>query len=294
MSIITDLVPVNVMEERDKFIVAEGNYVPHFVYRREFEVAELQAFGLPQDDERRRAHKYLADCPAKKKAKIKNPLTWEQMCQIVQELCTQLGIPLVTMVQNPHQTSRFMMDGFGRLNVRWPVKIERLGFESMLRHEVQTHFLRRFNEKQQVWGDREADETVWRRTEEGLAMINARRGMPEADIREAAILYEAASVAAESGWSEVVAALRKRASSLKKIFNLSLRVKRGLTDPQQPGGYTKDIVYWEGYWQVKEWLETPGNDPRDLYWGRVGLEELARLRPLAKTENLVYPLFLRE
>ena len=61
-----------------------------------------------------------------------------------------------------------------------------------------------------------------------------------------ALKYIACVMAAEMGFVELFNELQKYMSDEKSRFSLCLRVKRGLTDTSQHGGYYKDKVYLEG------------------------------------------------
>ncbi|MBN1793312.1 DUF1704 domain-containing protein [Candidatus Woesearchaeota archaeon] len=82
----------------------------------------------------------------------------------------------------------------------------------------------------------------------------------------------------------------KKFFSDEEAWNLTLRAKRGLRDTFLPGGYTKDLVYLKGYYDVKEYLEKNGKDAlRKLFYGKVGLEHVGVLE---KLEGLKEPKHL--
>ena len=55
-------------------------------------------------------------------------------------------------------------------------------------------------------------------------------------------------------------------------WGISLRVKRGLASPGEPGVYAKDSVYLAGRNLVRDWLDA-GGDIRKLYVGKVGVND---------------------
>ena len=291
MGMINDLVPLNLVAEREKFLRQRETYQPQFAYRRAFSAAELAAYGPVQAAQLAKARAYLQHANFPPSPSRPPFLTFEQLETRLYELCETLGVPPIPLVKCTNQGSRFMFATSGQLRVRWPVKIDAAHYEMVLNHEIQTHFLRQFNDKKQPWAAEKRNDVGWRRTEEGLAMYNS-KDKKNPDLRAAAFLYLLVDTAQQASFQDVYhQALERDPTHELKAWRLALRVKRGVTDTQQPGGYTKDLVYWEGYQQVAAWLAEPGHDWHDLYWGRVSLEDLEVLRPRAQTAGLVYPHF---
>jgi hypothetical protein len=69
-------------------------------------------------------------------------------------------------------------------------------------------------------------------------------------------------------------------------FDLTLRVKRGLSDTSLPGGFTKDYLYLQGYYDVKEFASN--HDVLDLFVGKIGIGDVKLVK---KIPELVSPIF---
>ena len=54
-------------------------------------------------------------------------------------------------------------------------------------------------------------------------------------------------------------------------WGISVRLKRGLSDPSLPGVFAKDVVYYRGERRITNWLQG-GGSLSTLYVGKVGLE----------------------
>ena len=78
-------------------------------------------------------------------------------------------------------------------------------------------------------------------------------------------------------------ALRARAQSFTGLYRglvplvgaagawmMCVRVKRGLAEPEEPGAYAKDRVYWLGWCRLHTWIAA-GGDPALLMVGKVGV-----------------------
>lgn len=61
-----------------------------------------------------------------------------------------------------------------------------------------------------------------------------------------ALKYFACVMATEMGFVELYNVLEKYITDTKERFSFCVRIKRGLTDTGQHGGYFKDKVYLEG------------------------------------------------
>lgn len=108
-------------------------------------------------------------------------------------------------------------------------------------------------------------------TEEGLALHAeaAAAGLPEGASDRLALLAAAARRARDQGFTGLYRGLEPLVGA-NGAWTTCLRLKRGLADPEAPGVYAKDRVYWIGWCSVSCWLEA-GNDPSPLWVGKVGL-----------------------
>lgn len=74
-----------------------------------------------------------------------------------------------------------------------------------------------------------------------------------------------------------------------QAWNLTVRAHRG-------GGYVKDHVYLQGYFEIKEFM-AEGGDPSELYIGKIGIKHLPLFRKLRKEgiigEPKVIPTFIK-
>jgi len=293
VSLIKNLVPVNLESEKQRFFSTGGEINPQFTYPKVYASKVLQKYGLPKDDYLARALTYLRDHPLNQQVTlVGEALRLDELAEILRDLCVKLGIAPITLQTNQTQNSRFMMVNANTLSVRWPARVTRSEFMGVLDHEIQTHLLRRLNEQKQPWyQDKSRRNKLWKMTEEGLATYNSKDKI-DPDLRQAAWLYRLVDLAAHADFITVYRENIVAGFGREKAFTNTLRVKRGVCDTSQPGGFTKDLVYWEGYWLVADYLRDPAHDIKDLYWGKVGIEELEDLRARAVTTGLLYPTFV--
>lgn len=74
-------------------------------------------------------------------------------------------------------------------------------------------------------------------------------------------------------------------------YNITQRVKRGLEDTAQPGGYTKDFVYLSGRQAVREYADA-GGSLELLFVGKIVLEQVPDIQRLLNAGILHLPRYL--
>lgn len=76
----------------------------------------------------------------------------------------------------------------------------------------------------------------------------------------------------------------------KHAYNITFRVKRGMTDTSKPGGYPKDAAYFLGYKAVLDFLKH--NKEKTMYYSKnPNLTKLLMKYKLIKKEDILLPKF---
>lgn len=121
-------------------------------------------------------------------------------------------------------------------------------------------------------------------TEEGLAVwAETQAGVLDpVTLRKYAWRVLAVDAARTAGFQDVYRMLRTELPPTA-AFDMTLRVKRGMTDPDMPGAYVKDKVYLEGLLAVSDHLAARPGDVALLMGGKVSLP----LRDVAASEAAV-------
>lgn len=113
-------------------------------------------------------------------------------------------------------------------------------------HEIGTHFLRRNNEKFQVWAKKRDKYEVKNcmRTEEGFASTNqmVRNALDGGHpfLYRSALNYYMAFKASRMGFVELFDDIKKYIDDKHSRWKYVMRVKRGTMDTSEPGGLFKD------------------------------------------------------
>ena len=86
--------------------------------------------------------------------------------------------------------------------------------------------------------------------------------------------------------------LKKYGFKDKDAFTITFRAKRNLCDTSQPGGFTKDYVYFSGYYKIKDYVKGDIEKLKDLFIGKIKLKDLKILSKfLEKNKNKIRTIF---
>ncbi len=145
-------------------------------------------------------------------------------------------------------------------------------------HEIGTHYMRYYNGKQFGIKILQTGTSNYIETEEGLAAVMEEiLGVSsQAQLFIYAGRVIATHYALKRSFYEVFRILKEYGFKDSDAFAITYRAKRNLCDTSLKGGFTKDYVYFSGYYKVKNFAKK--NDLRDLFVGKVTIEDLKVLK----------------
>jgi hypothetical protein len=290
MNIISRVNPLNLAEERAKFW-QDHSYNPQFEYAKSFADDELYIWGKPQQKYFEYAHSMLAKHPVSQLSEKLEYVSQEEIETAITAFNQRYHLEEpITVEFTPNLVAKCKIAGM-TIHFLTPITYTRTKFEDLIRHELETHILRKINHLRQGWPLALESEQNLRRTEEGLAGLHTHLFRQNKLFSRSFLTYVAAYTAQQASFAEVFQALKKLHVSDVTAWRIAVRTKRGLRDTSQPGGLTKDITYLEGAVLVWQWLLDPQNDPRDLYLGRLGIASIAQHKAQA-TAVVLHPEFL--
>ena len=159
------------------------------------------------------------------------------------------------------------------------VRFSRNDVRRLLVHEFGTHIVRAENGSRQKYHIFQNGFPKSIETEEGLAAYNEWKHHL-LDIRTLKIYAGrvlAVDLCQNDSFYEAFVRLKDHFPEEECVRMIS-RVKRGLTDTAQKGAFTKDFIYLNGFYQVKERINP--EKERILYTGIIGLDDVDRVRQL--------------
>ncbi|KAL4232574.1 hypothetical protein ACF0H5_007264 [Mactra antiquata] len=172
------------------------------------------------------------------------------------------------------------------------------GIRCLSDHEIGTHFFRSYNDGLQPWfaertkfGIRGTSCLEQLRTEEGLAAVNTILNAKCRYLWGPALLYYIACKATEMTFKQLFEHLEKYVENPEWRWRHCVRVKRGLLNPNDIGGYGKDQCYFEGAVDILRNVDTI--DFKVLMSGKICFDEIQRVKKLARLNCIQVPAFMR-
>jgi hypothetical protein len=295
---LSELSPINLESEKAKFFAANFQYNPQFIYEKTIEKTELTKYGKPK-----LCYLFLAKKVLKKYLKEKDLFTQEENKQhFLDEKCIKNTVEKKLSIYglaNEYQIvfskdfiSRFAVNNKKKLiKIRLPITIKQNEMEAILNHEIDTHVLRQLNYERQPWFRKKKQNNfkAYLYTEEGLATVNELIASKHKLAYKSAINYLAVNLALKKDFVSVFNFINQILQDPEKAWAWTLKKKRGITDTNQKGAYTKDLVYFAGLVQVLHYLKKNHYDPSELYYGKLNLKDIGKARKLNFQKNLILP-----
>lgn len=123
--------------------------------------------------------------------------------------------------------------GRAEIVVGLPLQYRKRSIKGLLNHEIGTHFLRKYNDRKQIWFEKRRKYKLKKyiSTEEGLATINmlydqALLAPRKPFLFQAALNYVSSFWASEMGFVELFKTLQKYIKDEAKVWRQCMRVKR--------------------------------------------------------------------
>jgi len=278
--------------------LADPSYNPTFTYPAEVDQDRLKQYGLP-----RQPFLSLAQEIVDRAFSSRNyqDLVMSEGKQVTRR---QVEAKTITFLEMHGLAQRFKMSmsesyvartsiSADTIKLRLPIEFRKESLLGMLYHEVGTHALRRVNYERQPWY-RSKNKYGFRpylKTEEGLAVMHSLLAYSLKLAYKPALLYLTCQLAQRASFAQVYSFLMGYYANPEHSWRTAVRHKRGLVDTSQPGGYTKDLIYFEGLVEVWHWLKNHHFKLDDLYLGKLAYQDAARARRLNPEFEPLLPSF---
>jgi hypothetical protein len=300
ISIIRKVTPSNYLLEKQKFF-ADTQYIPNFTYDNTFTNAELHKYGYPKEEIADQARFVLEktfsqysenDIQLSQGPELVKDAVIKEVYKYLSSYSIQDRYKILT---SDSLSARTMMTKESII-LREPVVYREKSLKGMLHHEIGTHALRGINYEKQKWHKKSEEYGFqdYLRTEEGLATLHALQSHTLKSTYIAASRYLAAYYAQSHSFGEVWELMKPFFATKESLWTTVFRQKRGLTDTSQPGGFTKDIVYFEGAISVYNWVQKNNFDCTLLYYGKLALEDIAKAQSLNPNFSPLLPRFFTD
>ena len=282
MSLISKLTPINLLEEKEKFF-ADESYNPQFIYGEEINPMSLTKYGIPNPKYLDLAHGILNQAYHHQNETAlrqkEGPIATQSQVNLqVKKFLQMHQIENKFKIIWSHSFVARTTINPNIIKLRLPCDFRQNEILSMLYHEIGTHALRRINYEQQPWYKKKKKHNFheYLKTEEGLANLNSMLPKNFQLIYFNALHYLAVDYAQSHSFSQLWQFLKPFIDDPERRWIMTFRKKRGLRDTSQPGGFTKDLLYFEGAVDVWHYLKQNNFDITNLYFGKMALEDVER------------------
>ncbi|PIR48491.1 hypothetical protein COU80_02140 [Candidatus Peregrinibacteria bacterium CG10_big_fil_rev_8_21_14_0_10_55_24] len=187
--------------------------------------------------------------------------------------------------------------GGQHIYLRAEARFEPLHVQALIAHEIETHVLTAENGEHQPYALLRRGCANYLDTQEGLAIFNQNRILSA--YHERRMNPPRNVLGLEFGLTHSFAETRTYLEeelnyTAQKAMTQTITIKRGLRNTEEPGGFTKSLVYFRGLRAIERFVEE-GGDLRKLYVGKIALEDLSLVEDLPELEApLLLPKFLRK
>jgi len=187
--------------------------------------------------------------------------------------------------------------GEKRIYLRSGARFSMSRFDALAAHELETHVLSAENGRAQPYELFRRGFANYLDTQEGLAIFNQQRVLPPFHEKRFAYAKNVLAVAysMEHSFAELRAYLRAELGySPDSALTKAIDLKRGLARTEEPGAFTKLLVYFRGYRAIEQFAKENG-DLRRLYIGKIAIEDLSLIEQIhGILPPLILPVFLRD
>jgi len=296
------LLPINLLTEKEKFFVKQANYNPQFQYQTKIKKSDLDFYGKPRWRYISLAKKIVKQAQKEqlflKDQKLNSNLDQEISHQLIVNYLDDYSLAeKYRVVFNKNFTSRFAVNfKENTIKVRLPINFDQKSLENTLNHELGTHVLRQENYLKQVWYRRKKHYGFHNhlRTEEGLAVIHQYLNKDQQLVYKTALSYLGTQLASRADFKTVYQFFYQYLKNPEKSWSYALKNKRGLSDTSSPGGFSKSLVYLEGFEQVLKYLRSHRYNPSLLYYGKLALKDVKKAKKMNPQFQIILPKFYTE
>lgn len=280
MSLIKKVTPLNLLQEKGKFF-SDQTYNPQFIYENKLDDKTLSKYGLPQPQYLDLAKTILNKVGVDHSKESFNKLNGQLLTQkeVTQKTRSFLEIHQLQdrfkIVWSKSFVARATMTS-DTIKLKQGAEFRTLDLLSMLYHEIGTHGLRRINYEQQPWYRKKKKYNFenYLKTEEGLAGLHSLFPLDFQYAYYPALSYVSVAYANEHSFAETWDFLTQYIDNLEKRWEKTFRYKRGLMDTSKSGGFTKDLVYFEGMIEVWNYLKRNDFNLSKLYLGKMSWQDV--------------------
>lgn len=259
-----------------------------------FSQYSIDLYGQPSDEDLEFCKKLL-----KENKNINNKeeetITTERAKEKFTEAFEKYGLKKWKVKEKEVLVSNCIAGKNNTLFIKSTAKFTQGRIEELVVHEIETHVLTAENGKMQPYEIFNRGLANYLTTQEGLAMYNVEQQKNEYFINNSKALGHVIAIyeALRGSFKQVFEKLIQLGIPEEQAFRSAIKAKRGICDTSKKGSFTKDYIYFKGYFKVKNFVKN-GGDIKDLYMGKFDLDDLNKIKNIQGIrEAQILPTWLR-
>ncbi|MFH0776114.1 MAG: tyrosine/phenylalanine carboxypeptidase domain-containing protein [Patescibacteria group bacterium] len=248
----------------------------------DFTTKSRQLYGFPSPETLAEAEKLLTKKPKSFPIETAD-LTAEAALPEFKKVLAKYGLKHWKVVLKKDLVADALAGKSGTLLVRTGAKFSPERLRALLAHEIETHILRGENGRQQPFQIFSRGLGNYLETEEGLAIYNQNLFLPvEHEKRFWPILgCLAVGQSERKSFRQVFDFIQKAGFDRERAWKTAVKIKRGLARTAEPGGFTKEAIYFSGFQKIQKFVES-GGDLKKLYLGKIKISDLSILEKISE------------
>ncbi|HVW66287.1 MAG TPA: tyrosine/phenylalanine carboxypeptidase domain-containing protein [Candidatus Peribacteraceae bacterium] len=223
-------------------------------------------------------------------------LSAEDALPLFEEVLTKYGLHDWQVSIRDHILARVTV-GSHYVYLRRDATFAKKGLAGLIAHEIETHVLTGENGNQQPFDLFRRGFANYLDTQEGLAIYNQNRFLTpyhEKRFGPARNILGTAFALEHSFADTRRYLVEELGYEPEKALSKAIDIKRGMIHTEEPGAFTKGIVYFRGLRAIEHFVQE-GGDLKRLYVGKIALEDLDIVEQIPGLKPpLLLPEFLRE
>lgn len=297
MSLLDRLTPSNYLEEKEKFF-NDQSYNPQFLYPDMQADDVLNDYGYPDPHYLDIAQEIVerAYFGRNERDILMSEGRVMSQTEVTEKFSSFLKLHNIDkrykIVWSSSFVSRAAINA-DTIKLKTTAEFRKEGTLGLLYHEVGTHAIRRINYEQQPWFKKKKKNGFgsYLKTEEGLAILHFLIPHTYKSAYSAALRYMAVAYAQKHSLAETWNFLKKYLENEETRWMVTFRQKRGISDTTKPGGFTKDLVYFQGAIETAKWLDQNNYNLPALYYGKLAAEDVEKALEMNPNFQPLLPSF---
>lgn len=273
--IYTDDTPLGLLFENKKSeIYNKISVLENRGFAEEFTHSSILLYGKPSSELIKEAHELVANTEGNYN-QPQGEINSEHAKEILDKVFVSYGLNNWQVKIKDSMVSDAIAGKNNRLFLRKDATFTEARIENLIIHEIETHILTAENGKAQPYELFNRGLANYLETQEGLAIYNilSQKKHEEKNLYLSLSLIIAVDIAFKGSFVDIFEGMLDYKIPPERAWRTAVKVKRGLEDTSEPGAFTKDILYYKGYKQIKEFI-AKGGSIKDLYRGKFNSDDM--------------------